>query len=149
MAYSADYYVQLFLAHRKALESLLDTVPEAQGDFKPWEGAMSFQSMTDHLTGASMRFSAMATGKSPEAFAASSSFGESRDRLKASTEATATSLRGLNDEQLESLIDAFGTKMPVFALIDIMREHEAHHKGQLWTMARMIGLEPGRFIQRG
>lgn len=39
--------------------------------------------------------------------------------------------------------------MPLYGLIDFMVQHEAHHKGQIWLMARMIGLEPAMFVKAG
>ncbi|MCA9835529.1 MAG: DinB family protein [Trueperaceae bacterium] len=149
MPYSGSHYSQVFLAHRKALETLLDKLPDDQGEFSSWDGAMSFKTMTDHLTGASLRFAGIASGKATEAFEPSQNFAEAKARLKASTETVVSSLSAMTDEQLSSMVEALGTQMPAFTLVDLLREHEIHHKGQLWMMARMIGIEPGRFIFRG
>ncbi len=148
MPYTADHYAQLFLTHRKALEGLIDKIPEDQANFQSWDGSMTFKTLADHLTASCLRFSAMAAGSAPDAFEPSDSFNTAKTKLKASTETTTSALKSLSNDQLNALIDAFGGKMPVYALIDIMREHEAHHKGQLWMMARMIGVEPGRFLKR-
>jgi uncharacterized damage-inducible protein DinB len=47
-------------------------------------------------------------------------------------------------------VPAFGGReMPVTALLDMIITHEAHHKGQVWVMARMIGVKPPRFVKMG
>ncbi|MFD1732035.1 DinB family protein [Deinococcus malanensis] len=30
-----------------------------------------------------------------------------------------------------------------------MVSHEAHHKGQVWMMARMIGIKPPMYVKMG
>ncbi len=39
--------------------------------------------------------------------------------------------------------------MPVGVLLEMLNTHEAHHKGQVWMMARMIGVQPPRYIKMG
>ena len=54
----------------------------------------------------------------------------------------------LTDEHLSSIVEAFGgRKMPASALADFMIAHEAHHKGQVWVMARMTGVQPPMFVK--
>ena len=61
----------------------------------------------------------------------------------------ATLLEGMSEETLNRVIPAFGTQMPIAGMVDFLIAHEAHHKGQIWMMSRMIGLEPPMFVKMG
>ena len=143
-------YARAFMMHRDPLSHLLSQVPDEQADFAPWEGGMSFQNLTDHLAISSERMIAMLAGEALGKPEPAPDFAAAKARLNHTTDIIRAKLESLNEEQLNTVIEAFGGRqMPIHTLIDFMREHEIHHKGQLWTMARMIGLEPGRFINLG
>lgn len=138
---STEGYVRNFLMHREALQDLLAQIPEAQGSFAAWDGGMSFIGLTDHLSGSSSRLFSMMRGEQPQPASPSASLADT-------TDATMQALRGLSDEDLRREVPAFGGRpMPVRALVDFIIQHEAHHKGQVWMMARMIGITPGRFVK--
>ena len=145
----AQQYAQRFQMHRAALQDLYAQLPEAQGDFKAWGEGMSFLQLADHLSGASQRLLAMAQGQTPGApLPASTTLSEARDRLSAATDAVMQTLGGLDDAALAQSITAFGGRqMPVAAMLDFVIGHEAHHKGQVWLMARMVGVKPPFFMQ--
>jgi len=143
-------YARAFMMHREPLSTLLGQVPDDRADFAPWEGGMSFQTLTDHLAISSERMIAMLAGEALGKPEPAQDFASAKARLDATTETIRTELENLNEKELGTVIEAFGGRqMPTHTLIDFMREHEVHHKGQVWTMARMIGLEPGLFIKLG
>jgi uncharacterized damage-inducible protein DinB len=150
MPYSAQEYIQRFMMHRSALTDLLEKIPEDKGDFKPWEAGMSFIALTDHLSSAGINLVNMAIGKERVKLEPSTSLPAAVNRLKETTSQVQQVLSSLTPEQLAQKTSAFrGMEMPVYALVDFMREHEIHHKGQLWSMARMIGVEPPMLVKMG
>ena len=111
---------------------------------------MSFQQLTDHLAGASERTLAMLQGQAPQKPEPSADFSSAKQRLRDNAATMQQTLFGLSDEQLGRAIEAFGgRKMPLSTLLEFMRDHEAHHKGQAWMMARMVGIEPPMFVKMG
>jgi uncharacterized damage-inducible protein DinB len=145
---NGERYAQTFMMHRGALIDLLEMVPADKGDFAAWDGGMSFHKLADHLSGSTNRIPAMVNGLAPGKPEPSTDFAAAKAGMKASTENARAFLVGLSDEQLSSVIEAFGgNKMPVSVLVEFLISHEAHHKGQAWMMARMIGIEPPRFVK--
>jgi uncharacterized damage-inducible protein DinB len=145
---NGERYAHTFMMHRGALIDLLETVPADKSDFAAWDGGMSFHKLCDHLSGSSNRMPAMIAGEVPAKVEPSADFVAAKARLNASTENAQALLAGLSDEQTSNIIEAFGgRKMPVSALVEFLIAHEAHHKGQVWMMARMIGIEPPRFVK--
>ena len=143
-------YARAFMMHREPLSTLLGQVPDDRADFTTWEDGMSFESLTDHLAISSERMVAMLSGEATGKPEPAQDFAAAKVRLDATTDTIRVKLENLDKEHLGTVIEAFGGRqMPTHTLIDFMREHEVHHKGQLWTMARMIGLEPGLFIKLG
>jgi uncharacterized damage-inducible protein DinB len=141
-------YAGNFTMHRAALIELLEKVPAEKGDFAAWEGGMSFVKIADHLSGSSKRMAAMSSGQQAEKLEPSADLGAAVQRLKDTHSEVTAALGMMPAEMLGQKITAFGGReMPIAALLDFMVQHEAHHKGQAWMMARMIGLEPGMFVK--
>ncbi len=150
MPYSSQEYIQAFQFHRAALLELLAQIPEDKATFAPWEGAKNFIEMTNHLSATNVRVLAMMAGEKPVSPEPASDFASARDALKTAGVNLTDTISKLSEEQLSTMVDAFGgMKMPVYKLLDFAREHEAHHKGQVWTMARMIGVQPPMFVKFG
>jgi uncharacterized damage-inducible protein DinB len=147
MSNTGTAYAQSFLMHRNALTNLLENIPADQGEFKAWDGGMSFRALTDHLRGSSERANAMLRGQKPEKPEPSADLSTAIERLRETTSSLSGLLDSLSDETLARVIPAFGGReMPVSSLVDFIIAHEAHHKGQIWMMARMIGIEPPMFV---
>jgi len=138
----------MFHLHRSALEALYLQLSADQGDFRTWEGGLSLMGLADHLAATSGRVPAMLRGEIPAPDApASTTLAEVQARLIASTEQMLTLLSHLNDEALSREATVFGgARMTVDALMDIVLAHEAHHKGQIWVMVRLLELQPPRYL---
>jgi uncharacterized damage-inducible protein DinB len=149
MPYSTSEYLQTWMMHRGAILELLEKLPDDKGDFAAWEGGMSFAKMTDHLAGATLNLTGMMTGKERVKLEPSSNLSTATMRLKETTKSVQQQISEMTDEQLATPVNAFGIQMPAYKLIDFLVNHDAHHKGQLWLMTRMIGLEPPRFVKFG
>ena len=145
---NGERYAMTFMMHRGALLDLLEMIPEDKGDFAAWDGGMSFHKLTDHLSASTIRISAMLAGQAPGKPEPSTDFAAAKERMKTSAESARASVSALQDEQLSTVIEAFGGwKMPMSGLVEFMISHEAHHKGQVWMMARMIGVQPPMFVR--
>ena len=53
----------------------------------------------------------------------------------------------MTTEQLETPLEVDGVTRKVYQWLDFVREHEVHHKGQLWIAARMLNIEPPYYIK--
>ncbi|WP_424951887.1 DinB family protein [Deinococcus sp.] len=149
MPTQAQRVSQTFAAHRAALTALLTEIPEEQAAYSPWEGAMNFVSLGDHLDASAKGMLAALSGQAPSReVVPSHSLHEARARLQASGEQVAQALAALSDDDLAREVPAFGGRtMPVAQLVEMLTMHEAHHKGQLWVMARQVGVKPPFFVQ--
>ncbi|AWN22397.1 DinB family protein [Deinococcus irradiatisoli] len=146
----SQHYLRSFQMHRAALEDLYRELPDEQGQFRAWEEGMSFIGLADHLAGAVERLPAMLRGEAPSPVEGSADLAAARQRLSRSGEQFAQTLAGLSDEALSGPVTAFGGRqMPVSAVLDFLISHEAHHKGQVWMMARMVGVKPPMFVKLG
>ena len=146
-------YLASYRMHRAALQDLYAALPEGQGEFSAWEGGMNFIGLADHLSGSAARTLALAQGQAPAApgsVSPSSDLNEARGRLASSTEQMTAFIAPLSDDDLSRTVTAFGGRqMPISTLLDFNINHEAHHKGQAWMMARMLGITPPMFIKLG
>ena len=145
---NGERHAHTFMMHRGALLDLLGLIPADKGDFAAWDGGMSFHRLADHLSASINRVPAIIAGQAPGKAEPSADFMAAKEGLKVSAENARVLLSGLNDEQLSGMIEAFGgRKMPVSVLIEFLIAHEVHHKGQVWMMARMIGVQPAMFVK--
>ena len=151
MTTRAQRAAQSFTAHRNALTALLLEIPEESAAHTPWEGAMNFMSLSDHLDASSKGILAALNGQAPSReVVPSQSLQEARTRLQESGEQVAKALGALSDEDFEREIPAFGGRMmPLSQFAEVLTMHEAHHKGQAWLMARQVGVKPPFFMQMG
>jgi uncharacterized damage-inducible protein DinB len=146
---NGERYANSLMMHRGALLDLLELIPADKGHFSPWDGGRNFLDLCDHLSNSSSYMVAAMSGQAPEQHEPSPDLAAAKERLSTNLHSVRKSLSALTDEQLSSIVEVFGgQKMPVWALAGFMIEHEAHHKGQIWVMARMIGVQPPMFAKR-
>lgn len=149
----AELHARTFRMHREALMDLYARLPEEHGPFRAWEGGMSLIGQADHLAASSTMLLGMIAGQAPgrpAPGAGSASVAEVQERLRQTTDQVAAALSALTPDDLARRVPAFGGReMPVAALIDSLIGHEAHHKGQVWVMARMVGVQPPMFVKMG
>ncbi|MFK7601333.1 DinB family protein [Deinococcus sp. SM5_A1] len=142
-------YARQFTANRAALIDLYDLLPAEQGAFAAWDGGMSLIGMADHLSGSAGRILNVIAGQGMgEAGPPSASMEEARERLRQTHQTTVSAIEAISDEDLTRTVPALGGReMPIGVLLEMLNTHEAHHKGQVWMMARMIGVQPPRYIK--
>ncbi|WP_104991551.1 DinB family protein [Deinococcus sp. NW-56] len=149
----AELHARTFRMHREALMDLYAELSEEHGSSAAWEGGMSFIGQADHLADSSVMMLGMIAGQAPQRPApggGSASVAEVRERLRQTTEQVASAVAALTEEDLARSVPAFGGRpLPVAALLDMLIGHEAHHKGQVWVMARQVGVKPPMFVKMG
>lgn len=145
----SSHYAQQFQAHRSALTDLYAQLPEDQANFSAWDGGMSFLGLADHLSGSSGRLVGLTRQQAPaEALPPSQTLAGARERLAQTQAEVAGVIAALTDKDLERrVVGIGGREMAVADLLDMLITHEAHHKGQIWMMARMVGVKPGRYVK--
>lgn len=144
-----EEFLTNLMMHREPLHDMLDKVPEGKEATKAFDDGMSISKTAFHILMSAERTASMLTQAAPEKPDPDMSFTEIKTRLRANTEVLQAALPKLSEEQLNSKISAFGGEMPTYKLLEIFRDHEVHHKGQLWTLARMADIDPGSLMKFG
>lgn len=142
-------FISGWLSHRKALLELIKVVNDEQLSFKPWENGMSLSELVLHISGSTSMFvSTVKTGvfAPPTVKKEVSTVKELIEFVEAQTEYAKQELEKLTDEQLESIIAFAGMDLPGKAILELAKDHEIHHKGQLFTYVRLLGLEEVPFF---
>jgi uncharacterized damage-inducible protein DinB len=146
MSYPATEYKQAFLNHREPLLELLEMIPADQGEFKIYAGGLSIRQHIDQLFGFDASVLGALTNTEVDS-QASIDLAAAKVRLRQHTSTIASSLAAMNNEQLDASLEIEGETRKVYQWLDFVREHEIHHKGQLWMAARMLGIEPPYYIK--
>lgn len=133
-----------FLRHRKATEQFCAVMPDAHYDFKPWDGSLSFGALVMHLAGAANWFLNFVDGQpSSRPDPAPRTPAEIRAYLAQNTQSAVARMEALTD--LEQTVDFRGQHVEIWVLLSRLREHEAHHKGQMMQMLRICGVTDNLF----
>jgi len=150
----AGAHLARWLRHRGALTELVAQLPEGAAGFRPWSEAMTTAALIQHIALATDRFfGAVRDGALPPPPAVRpappATIAEARALLEEKTAEDRRILEGLADARLDARL-AFGPMgdVPGDALLTLAIDHEIHHKGQLWTYARMCGVAPPSFVRR-
>jgi uncharacterized damage-inducible protein DinB len=139
-----NVFVSNWLNHRKVLLALLDTVENEHIQYKPWEKAMSLSTLVLHINGAMDMFAQTVKNgvfTPPSTAKQVETIEELKTIVAADTASTKALLESLSDEQLDKEIDFHGMNMPGIVLLENAKDHEIHHKGQLFIYLRLLGIE--------
>lgn len=144
-------YAQQFMTHRAVLQDILNRVPDEKFDFQPWANSMTLGNLALHMvTSADWFAEAVKAGSfgRPEKVEASSMADVRRivDEYTAKTKAT---IESLTEAQIEGMVDGkaiFGMDAPGHVWLGSMKDHEVHHKGQMFVYARIAGVEEMPFF---
>lgn len=137
-------YISGWMSHRKALLELINTIDSENLQYKPWDGAMTFSELVLHISTSTGMFANTVkqgafvpptTPKTPETIS------ELKQLVQSETDLTKSILESITEEQLNQLVEFSGMNMPGMAMLETAKDHEIHHKGQLFTYARLMGIE--------
>lgn len=133
-----------WMSHRKVLHELLDTFEDQHLSYKPWEDAMSLSELVLHISGAMEMFADTVKNgvfTPPTGSSNIETLSELKTLVENQTNQTKSKLQALTDEQLAAVVEFAGMKSPGLALLESAKDHEIHHKGQLFTYARLLGVQ--------
>lgn len=138
-----EEYIQSWLKHRTVLNEILCLIKDEHMYFKPWEGAFSLSELTLHIANSMDMF--VQTIKNGSFKISPVPNYETMDDVRRIvsdyTEKTKGDLATLRNQDLENMIGINGFYASGKVWLENAKDHEIHHKGQLFTYARMIGVE--------
>jgi uncharacterized damage-inducible protein DinB len=128
---------------------LIETLPEAQLQTKPIPGMRSPAELVAHLSSgivrALMKGIAEGTVRTEDETAIALRFEDKKDVLDLARDCwkeADTIAHQVTEEQLNSMVNAWGSRMPASYLVSILADELVHHRGQLYVYARVLGAEP-------
>lgn len=135
-----------FLDHRSVTRDLAARIPEELSGFRPWDGARSTVELVNHIAVSHHTLLGIALGRGvqrPDPATLPQDLPSARRLLDELTDTDAGLLREITRAQLTAAREGIhGRAHPGEFWVRFGREHEAHHKGQLFTYCRMNGTEP-------
>lgn len=149
MSHEGQQQFERWHRHRTVLLQLLQDVKSEHLDYKPWENAYTLGALAVHIAASSDMFlCSIAKGSfSPPSISTEyETIDDIRNIVQASTESTTAVFAELSDSQLEQPLDFNGFVVPGKVWLGTMVDHEIHHKGQLFTYVRAVGIEKVPFF---
>ncbi|NGP46499.1 damage-inducible protein DinB [Bacillaceae bacterium SIJ1] len=137
-------YLNHWLSHRNALVNLIDKVDNEHTVYEPWNGAMSLGHLVVHIVQSTDMFVEsvkQGTFAEPTIQDDFQTMDDVRKIVRDATEKTKNDLEALTEEQVNSMISSPIMEAPGSVYLTTSLDHEIHHKGQLFTYARMAGIE--------
>lgn len=139
-----DSLLQQWLRHRTVLRELLEVIGNEHTHYKPWKDAFSLGFMAVHIAASSNMFvRAVKDGKFPQLSEPPSfeTMEDVRRLVSEYTEKTKSDFETLTDRHLDQTVPWGPYHATGEFWLNTMRDHEIHHKGQLFVYARMVGVE--------
>jgi uncharacterized damage-inducible protein DinB len=140
----AKQVVRRWKMHRHALTALADKLPESGASWRPWPEAMSTLELVYHLAWTPDVFIAAIEGRERRIPPIPSTLQEARALLAQLTKEHGDKLAGFDDtllrKQTTITLSAGTITEPGVEILHRIIGHEAHHKGQLFTYARLLNV---------
>lgn len=129
--------------HRNVLREVLEKIDDEYLHFSPWDGGMPLSALVIHITVTSDLFLAKVQNKPFTSSAPMDvqSMDELRHYFNQATEKTLQSFQSLSAENLEMTIEINELKDTGANWLSTAIDHEIHHKGQVFTYARIVGVD--------
>jgi uncharacterized damage-inducible protein DinB len=156
--YGAKEIAESFRTVRRNTIQVAEDIPEDKYSYRAAPDTMSVAEMLSHLacithwaqqcffvekkTNVSMEDFGRWMGELNAQAKALTSKAQILDALKTNGEAFAKELDGLTEAQLAQPITAPNATKSAFEMIIGIKEHEMHHRAQLFLMERMVGIIP-------
>ncbi len=134
--------------HRNALIGLVDKLPESGASFKPWSGAMTTLELIHHIAWTPDFFFAAIEDREMKIPPVPTTVADASKLLAELTREHEEVIGGYSENDLQKIVTvkALNVTEPVVEVLHRLIGHEAHHKGQLWTYSRILGVEPPFYV---
>jgi len=146
--------IELILSQRKAFfegtEMILQGIRPEWFDLKPMPELMSFGEQVDHISAVEAEIldetaTALKFEKIPFNYKPSENLQSSLAQWRRVHELGDKFISGLDDKKLGSrFLTISHMQMSVYAMINVVLEHEIHHRGEIIAYFRMMKSEPPR-----
>ncbi len=140
-----------WMAHRRVLLDLLDRIPEDQVNFTPWDGAMSLGALAVHAAD-DFFYHFVKTGEMVRSTSEWTTLADVKKIVKDRTDNINAIFASLTEADLDKVLEIpqMNMKFPGAVYLATAKDHEVHHKGQLFVYARMAGVKDMPFfVSRG
>ncbi|MCH1624432.1 DinB family protein [Ferdinandcohnia quinoae] len=144
-----DSFIQDWIRHRLVLQEMVELIDHKHIDFKPWDNAIPMGALIVHIVSSTDMFVKTVkngTFTPPKTINQYQTIDEVRSIVNQLTEETTADLQSLTDEQLLKEINMNNYPGTGSFWLSTAKDHEIHHKGQLFTYARMVGVENVPFL---
>jgi len=146
---TVEHYIKLLESITSGTMKILEGVPEARFDWRPWDGTFSFKEAIGHIIADELAF----VGGVAEALGlpASETSPEPKGNLKEELgrfweihRQTVSLVNSLQDQDLEKKVKMYEGQWeaPIYEVLQGILEHQVHHRGQLVVYFRILGMEP-------
>jgi uncharacterized damage-inducible protein DinB len=144
MTNEMDQYFENWDRIHKQSVKVMKVAPVDKFDWKPVSSAMSLGALMRHLPSAEVFLTGMIVQKELpkidfDVLTTSEDIVEAFDK---SHEECKKALSTLTEEEVMQNVDFAGRSVPRKALLQVLCEHEVHHRGQLYTYIRIAGVVP-------
>lgn len=127
-----------------------EAMPADKYDFKPTPSEMSFGGMLMHMAEnllyISTEFVSSDRGRAMGAMPTDSSKASVIKTLSAAYDNAIATVAALPKENLADSVAFFAGKLTKMQMINILSDHQTHHRGQLIVCLRLNGIVPPRYI---
>lgn len=141
----AEQFMKQWKAQREVLEAVLEQIPEGKEGFAPWDGAMTLGQLAVHTATAAQSFAQVAsTGEFAQTSVTWSTMDDVRRVVHELTQQTQATIEAISDTRWSETVDltkVLGSVVKVSNVLYGLRDHEIHHKGQMFVYARMVGAD--------
>lgn len=146
-----DEVVEGWMKHRLVLHDLLELVGDEHVQYKPWDHAFSLGELAIHMaTSMDMFVKTVKNGSftPPQTEKNCETIADVREIVKKYTETSEWDLRALTKSQITDELEFNRDKAPGSFWLSNAIDHEIHHKGQLFTYVRLLGIEKLPFFMK-
>jgi uncharacterized damage-inducible protein DinB len=127
-----------------------ELMPENKYDFKPTKEEMSFGEQIRHMAGNLYWLSSSYLSKEPlpsfDTTKKKFSKNEIITELKSAYSYTYSAVSKMISEQLSDTVTFFAGPMNKLQIINLINDHQAHHRGQCIVYLRLNGIKPPDYI---
>lgn len=130
--------------HKQSLK-VMRVVPADRMDWRPSEGMFTLRELVTHLPESELGFARTAIAGSTQKVGldlSTSSPDEIVSVFEEQHRRLVEEVSNFDEEKMNEEIEIYGKRMRRKILLWSMTEHEIHHRGQLYTYLRLVGVEP-------